>query len=358
MALLLCSFVLASCAAGSTATKPTPTLTSPTAVPARPGTPLALTKQWTVGPVADIAVTPDAVYVLHTTAASQGAQAFARDTRLARIDRRSGALSTAGPFPGAFHIAVAAGVVWMGINLAARSNPPGSNPPDGSYALVGVEAQNLQVLQRVTLPADGQSSFAPNLAGRADVLWVAYGTHVYRLAGSSGRTLGSQTLGGVQSSISIDSAGKRVYVGIIEVPVSANSTIIEFDPVILRVVVADTTGGGDLGGPQLAAGANDLWVAYATGMLGQVERRQASNLAKLPVASALHTNGVRVYEIAGVVWVADQMAGQLECLDPESGAVRVAWITNQGAMVAGDASGLYFADVSGVGSFQLDSRCH
>ena len=92
-------------------------------------------------------------------------------------------------------------------------------------------------------------------------------------------------------------------------------------------------------------------------MMGQVEHRKASDLALLPVAQTMHTNGVQIFVIAGMVWVADAMAGQLMCLDPQTGVVRAVWSTQQGGVIDGDGSALYFGDITGVGTFQPDARC-
>src|SRR6266702_3283430 len=309
MALVICSVVLASCTSATTAGRSSP---MPTSSPSGQSGQLTMDQRWPVGPVADIAVGRDAVYVLYSPPTSEGALSNATETRLGRIDRASGKLITAGPFPFARQIALAGGVVWIGPN----NQYAGTSAPD-SRMLLGVDARSLSTQYRVTLPNDGaQQALVANLASDSDTVWVAYGRHLYRLAAGSGAMLASHSLLGTA-----------------------------------------TTGGGDLGGPHLAAGAQDVWVSYATGMLGQVEHRQASNLAQLPVASAMHTNGVQVFEIAGMVWVSDDMAGQLMCLDPQTGAVRATWGTMQGGVVDGDGSTLYFGDINGLGSFQPDPRC-
>src|SRR4029077_13475042 len=91
----LLSLLLASCVSA------TPTLPSPAGTSSNTSEPtqLAMAKRWTLGPVADIAVSADAAYVLHSPTNSQGALSNATDTRLARIDRASGRVATAGPFP-------------------------------------------------------------------------------------------------------------------------------------------------------------------------------------------------------------------------------------------------------------------
>jgi hypothetical protein len=314
-------------------------------------TPLALTKRWRLGPVGDIAVSPEAVYALYTPATVEGALAYATDNRLARIDRMSSALITAGPFPYAEHVAVAGGLVWLGGN-----NQYPATPFPESSTLIGVDARTLAVVQRLSFPGTAHPLVA-NLAGDSDSLWLAYGTRVYRLSAGTGSTLVSQAINGIATSIALDPSGRHLYIGMNTFAASFPAAIIEVDPLTLTALVSASTGGGDLGGPHVAAGANDVWVSFATGMLGQVEHRQASNLALLPVAPVNHSNGVRVAVIAGMIWVADSIAGQLICLDPNTGAVRAGWSTQQGGVVAGDGSELYFGDITGVGRFQPDSRC-
>jgi len=346
LALLLGPVLLASCASGG-ASSPAATATS-----SAPGSALPFSKQWKLGPVEDMAVSPVAVYAVYSPASIQGAMAQVTDNRLARIDRVSGAMITAGPFPYARTVAVAGGVVWMG-----GSNQYPATPFPGSSTLIGVDATSLRVRIQLSFPGPAQPAIA-NVAGDSDSLWIAYGASVYRLWAADGRTLGSRPIGGMATSIALDPAGKRVYVGLDNVPAVSAATITAFDAPTLTPIVSATTGGGDLGGPHLAAGAQDVWVSYATGMLGQVEHRQASNLAQLPVVSATHTNSVRVFEIGGMVWISDDMAGQVMCLDPRTGAVRASWETQNGGIVAGDLSQVYFGDVNGVvGVLKLDARC-
>ncbi len=347
----LVALLLVSCGGGGAtglSSGHAPTAASPLVAP------LAVIRQWKLGPVADLALGPQAVYVLYSPPTSEGALANATDTRLARIDRTTGQVVTAGPFPFAWHIALAGGVVWIGPN-----NQYAGTSASDSRILLSVDAGTLATRVRATLPSDAAPrSLVANLAADSDSAWVAYGMHLYRLAATSGVTLASHSLVGIATSIALDPSGQRLYVGIDAAATGGSqASITEVVPATLEPLVSVSTGGGGLGGPNVAAGANDVWISYATGMLGQVEHRQASDLALVPIASALHSNGVRVFEIAGMVWVSDSMAGQLMCLDPRSGAVLAAWSTDQVSVVAGDGSGLYFGDINGVASLQPDSRC-
>ena len=339
--LLLCSLLLASCASGGTST------TSPPPTPSTGPTPVSFAGHWTLGPVDDIAVSPEAAFVLYSPAGSNGDQAHG----LARVDRKSGTVLTAGPFPYAMNVAVSQGVVWIG-----NTNPDPGAPAAGSSTVVAADAGNLAVRQQLTLPAEGHSARIAHVTANGDSLWVGYGTNIFRLAVRDGRTLGSAAVGGVATSISIDPAGRRLYVGINGVA-GTSASIIEMDAATLKPLATSTTGGADLGGPQLSAGAQDVWVAFATGMLGQVEHHQAADLASVPVVYVPHSNGVRIFVIAGMVWVTDLGAGGLECLDQQTGAIRAFWSSPRAGVIAGDGSELYYGDLNGAGSLEIDSRC-
>jgi hypothetical protein len=350
---VLASLLLASCSTGG-ANAGAGMPSSGTSPPSAPnGTSLPVTRSWKLGPIADLAVGPNAVYALYSPATSEGALPNATDTRLARIDRTTGAVMTAGPFPFAWHIAAAAGAVWIGPN----NQYSGTSAPD-SRTLVSVDAQSLATQQRVVLPAEvAPGQLLANIATDSGSVWVAYGSHLYRLAAASGAIVASRSLAGTASSIALDPAGRRLYVGVTDDAAATGAAIAEFEPATLKSLVSTSTGGGGLGGPQVAAGVDDVWVSYATGMLGQVEHRQASNLAVTPVAPLRFSNGVHVFEAGNLVWVVDAMAGRLVCLDPRTGAVRVDWGTAQGGVLAGDGSAMYLGDVTGVGAFQPDPRC-
>lgn len=350
MALLLCSFLMAACGSGGGSANATqsPASAAPSANPT--AEPLAFAQQWKLGQVEDIAVSPTAVYTLYTPASIQGAVSQVTDNRLARIDRSTGTVITAGPFPYAQTVAVAGGAVWMGGN-----NQYPATPYPGSSTLTGVDATTLQMFLQLSFPGSAHQAVA-TVAGDADSLWVAYGASIYRLPGRGGGSVVSHAIGGIATSIALDEAGHRVYVGDNGVG-GTGASVIELDAATLKPLVSSDTGGGGLGGPHVAAGTNDLWISYATGMLGAVEHRQASNLALLTIVDTRHTNGVSVYTAGGMVWVSDSMAGQIMCLDPTTGAVRAIWDTQFGGVVAGDGAQIYVGDLNGVGLLKLDSRC-
>lgn len=347
------AFLLASCSESSGAVRNGPAnsvrSTPSTSSPAT--TVLTAGSATNLGPVAAMALSPEAVYALYAPSATPGPSG-ALKTRLVRIDRKSGAVLTAGPFPWATTLAVAGSSLWIGGN----SQDPTRQPPE-TLALIRLDASTLKVLQRLPLPPETAQPLVINIAADSNSLWVALGSHLYRMNASTGHTLISRTLIGNATSIALDPSGQRLYVGIDGDPVTSQATVSEWDATTLRELASSTTGGGDLGGPQLAAGTNDVWVAFATGMLGQVEHRRAVDLQIVPGAAAIYTNAVRVFVAGGMVWATDDMAGRLMCLDPLTGAV--VWSRSQvlGGVIAGDDSGLYLGDNNGVAPLLVDPRC-
>jgi ligand-binding sensor domain-containing protein len=307
-----------------------------------------------LGAVDDLALTAEAVYALYTPAGTQGSLAGAPDTMLARIDRASGAVRTAGPFPGARRVAVDSGSVWIGGNNEYPATP---NPK--TTGVVRLDAETLSVglsLPLPSLPAD-----RPAVAGFAaspDGLWLAYGAHLYQLNPTTGAVLRIRSLSGTASSIAVDSVTGKLYVGADAGAPYASATVSEWDPVNLMELSSAPTGGADLGGPDVAASGNDVWIAYATGMLGQIEHRRGSDLATLRLDPHLRfTNSVQVFTTERFVWVTDAMASTLDCLDPVTGAIRARRNVNLGGIVVGDGAGLYLGDLNGVSILTPDPKC-
>src|SRR4029077_20955816 len=150
---------------------------------------------------------------LYSPTTSEGALSNATDTRLARIDRASGRVATAGPFPFAMRIAVAGGLVWIGPNTQ-YAGPAATD----SRILLGVDARSLATIFHVTLPNDSAPvALVANVASNSNSVWVAYAGHLYRLAAGSGAMLASTSLAGVATSVALDPSGQRVYVGLEDV---------------------------------------------------------------------------------------------------------------------------------------------
>lgn len=212
-------------------------------------------REVTLGAVGDLAVSPQAVYALYTPAGTQGNLAGAINTMLARIDRASGIVHKAGPFPGALRIAVGAGSVWVG----GSSQYPAS-PYPGAIGVVRLDPDSLKQLVSVALPGEGdQRALVAAVAASADHVWLAYGRHLYQLDPTTGAVQSKQSLDGIAASIAIDSKTSRLYVGSDAAANQTQATITEWDTATMRKLASDVTGGAGLGGPQVAAAGNDAW---------------------------------------------------------------------------------------------------
>ena len=297
----------------------------------------------TLGAVTDLALSPRALYVLYAPTGTQGALAGAATTMVARVDRQTGAVRLAGPFPGALRIAVVAGAVWIGSN-----------------ELVELNADSLKELTRVALPAESAQRVPyVQLAASANELWAAYGRHLYQLDPATGRVLQTRSLPGLATSISLSPTGGQLYVGADVDPATTDTsaTITAFDAATLNQTASTRTGGAGLGGPDVAAANDGVWVAYATGMQGQVEHRRASDLGESPVATHEYSNGVHVYVAGGFVWEADGMAGGLGCLDPQTGTLSWTTAAPLGGIVAGDNASIYLGGSNGVDTLTPGPGC-
>lgn len=347
-----------SCASTSVApSSPTPSRSPQTATGATPSSvvswPSPTAAEVKLGAVGDLVVGPGAVYALYTPVGTEGKLAGAINVRVARIDRASGVVRTVGPFPGALRLAVGAGSVWVG-----GGNHFGAASYPGAVGIVRLDANTLQQLASVSLPPEpAQRALVAAVAASSDLVWLAYGAHLYALNPKSDAIEGKQSISGTAASIAFDAQASRLYVGADASDTQNQATITQWDPSTLTEVASAPTGGASLGGPEVAAAGNDVWVAFATGMLGQVEHRRAPDLTLLASPTGLNTNSVRVYLAGGFVWTTDGMANRLACLDPQTGAVLASTTLNLGGVVAGDRAGLFVGDINGVSSLVPDPRC-
>jgi hypothetical protein len=306
-----------------------------------------------LGAVGDLEVSPRAVYALYTPVGTQGKLAGAANVMVARIDRASGIVRKAGPFPGAFRLAIGAGGVWVG-----GGNEFPATPFPGAIGIVRLDPETLQELASVPLPPEpAQRALLAAIAAGSEQVWLAYGSHIYQLDPNTGAVQGKRPLSGIAASISFDSQIGRLYVGADAADGQAQATITEWSAATLGEVASADTGGASLGGPQVAAAGGDVWVAFATGMLGQIEHRRASDLTVLPSATSQYTNSVRVYLAGGFVWMTDGMVNRFACLDPHTGATLADVKLNLGAVLSGDREGLFVGDVNGVEALVPDARC-
>lgn len=345
--------------------KPTPIVTStvspapsvvPSATPSATPSPTPLSS-WITRRVA----LPGQVYFVQAMALDSGA-VFAlysptsnnphdnSQTALARVDRTTGKVGSNGPFPGGFQLLRVGGALWVlgGMN---------GGPAVDKYWMDLVDPVTLQVKSRLWVPGQaGPTAFAlPVITGASNVMWLGYGQHLYRLDVNTGKVLATVNLTGTVTSVSLDPSALRLYAGVI--PQGYQAQVIEFSGNSGTRLRSTPTGGGDLGGPQVAASVDSVWIAYATGMMGQVEHRSAATLALIPNPSQVeHTNGISVVVGPTSVWYLDGMAQQVACADPRSGAIASAAGLAFPAALVVDAKGVYAA-VQGEIDFLEASSC-
>jgi len=337
-------------------TAPLPTVSaspSSSPSPSASATPLSswVTRRMPIGPVVAMSLDSAAVFALYAPAPVNGGVDPSK-IRLARIDRATGAVTTAGPFPNATELARVTAGLWIG------AGPERYAPNAGTDWLTLVDPTTLKVKQRIRLPAQPDlGPFAkPYLAGTSNLLWLAYSESLYRLDPTTGRILVSKSLSGPATSISIDSAGRRLYVAV--VPKSGPpALVIELDVSNGSRLGSAPTGGWDLGGPTVAAAPQGVWISYATGMMGAVEFRSASDFSMLVGPQFGHTNGIRAFVGGGAVWFVDGGAGRLACADPSTGRIAASSQETLPGVVVADGNASYLGDSDGVGFLQPDPSC-
>jgi hypothetical protein len=328
---------------------------TPTPSPSPSATPSWVTRQVPIGSVVAMSLDSSAVFALYNPGPMNGRPNPA-ETMLARIDRATAAVTTAGPFPQAVLLARVTSGLWIG----AGANQ-GTAGPDTQW-LTLLDPVTLKVKQRIHLPgqpAAGTYSM-PQLAGTSDLLWSAYGNSLYHLDAASGRILSTQTLPGTASSLSIDPSSRRLYMGVdAATPQTDQAMVIEFDRRTGAKLASAPTGGAALGGPQVAAAPDGVWIAFATGMMGAVEHRTAAGLTLLfdPLYQNRHTNSIRVFVGGGALWFMDAMASQLACADLGTGTIAASVQETLPAVIVADSAGSYLGNNDGVDFLRPDPSC-
>ena len=251
--------VVATSPTASASASPTPSAT-PTPPPS--AGPNWVTQRFAVGAVNEMALDASRVFALG-------------QAKLSRIDRSSGAVTSATAPANASGIAETSAGIWVAAG-------PGTAPaPANSTSLTLFDAGTLQVKRQAPLPGQpgSDANAGPQLDANASLLWLGYGNHVYRLDPNTGNPLLNQALPGTAVSISLDPTGQRLYVGI-EVPSNANGQdrILALDASTGATLASAETGGRGLGGPHVAGAPDGVWVSYATGTMGAVEHRSAVKL--------------------------------------------------------------------------------
>ncbi len=294
---------------------------------------------WSIGFVTAIALSPDAAYTLFDPKGAQGPTQGPQAWMLARIDRATGAVRTAGPFPDAVTLALGGSSVWIG----NRSN-----------TLVQVESTTLARQRDIRLPQT-PTDIGARVTASNQFVWVTYGSMLYQLDSLDGQEVRSASVAGNADSISLDPTGRRLYIGADGCANNGAGYVTEWDALSLRKLVAVDTGGGCLGGVGVSASKDGVWIDYATGMLGQIEHHATSDLRLLPLVSSEHSNAIQVYAVAQAVWTSD--ANAFACIDPATGKEKSTWPATGTVVIAGDAQGVYVGDDAGLHLLNRDLRC-
>ena len=337
---------------------PTPTVSAVPTPSASPSPSASATSSWVtsripIGQVWTMSLDPSAVFALYAPGPTAG-RPNPSETKLARIDRASGAVTTAGPFPSATLLARVTAGLWIG--AGANQATPGAD----TQWLTLLDPTTLTLKRRVRLPGqpDPNTYSPPQLAGTSNWLWSGYGHSLYRLDPTTGRVLLTKTLPGTVASISIDPLGQRLYLGVDAASnPNAQALVIELDGSSGASLASAPTGGAGLGGPQVAAAPDGVWIAYATGMMGAVEHRTAKGLSLLSEADHGHTNGIHAFVAAAALWLVDSMAQRVSCADLRTGTIAASSQEMFPELFVGDSKGSYIGDADGVGFLRPDPAC-
>ena len=263
----------------------------------------------------EVAVTGGSVYVAWQVSPAGG---VAR-SELARVDPASGRIEAARPLGAAFAQAISAGgALWVSVSGARDET------------LLRLSPQTLKLTGRrriASTPSQGLAATAVAAAGGG--LWAADGNRLLRLSLPGARITASITLpGAATSDLSADPAGTVLLVG--EADSSGRGAVQRRDPATGAVLAAHPMLG--VAAPVVAGPAGSaVWVSQPTGLLGYVQRLDATTLA---AATARHcelqkstntcltgTNAIMARIADGLLWVTQPAgwAGRNYCADPATG---------------------------------------
>jgi hypothetical protein len=326
--------------------------------PAPSSTPSSATPSWVtrrvvLGQVQAMSLDTSAIFALYAPNPVSG-PIDARQIRLARVDRTTDAARTAGPFPNAREMARTASGLWL-----AAGKDQSTTAADTQW-LTLVDPMTLKVKQHVRLPGSPDPGIAsvPQLSAIGNVMWLGYGHSLYRLDAGTGRISLTQNLPGTATAIAIDPSGQRLYVAVYPPPGTGYAPlIIEWDAVTGSRIASVVTGGEGLGGPQIVATAEGVWIAYATGAMGAVTYVSASGLHQLVETQRQGETLNHVYVGGGALWFVDEVTGAVSCADIRNGTVAASSEETQPAVVVADANGTYLGDANGVGFLRPDPAC-
>jgi hypothetical protein len=328
----------------------------PTQSPSPSSSPVStwITRRVTLGGQVYYGMTLDssAIFALYTPTASDPHDTS--HTTLTRIDRSTGKVITNGPFSGGFQLVRVGAGLWVVGGMSG-------GPTVDKYWMDLVDPITLQVKYRTWVPGrPGPTVFGlPQVSGTSSFLWLGYGQQAYRLDPGTGKILVTVSFSGTVTSVSIDPLGQRLYVGVDLAPSQDNQDqVVELDGHTGARLLSAPTGGNGLGGPQVVAAADGVWIAYATGMMGAIEHRSAASLALLPTPSQYgHTNGISVFVGGGSVWFLDPSVRQLTCADPRTGAIAASTQMSFPTTTVADSKGSYVAEQAEIDFLRPDPSC-
>jgi hypothetical protein len=328
---------------------------SPSPSPFASATPVSswVTRHVPFGQVTALSLDTSAIFALYAPAPVSGGIDPSK-IGLARIDRATGTVATGGLFPYAKSVARVAAGLWIAAGPSIGEGPLGAD----TKWLTLVDPVSMSVKQRVRLPAqvDSGGLSGPRLAGTSNLLWLAYGPSLYQVDSTTGRILLTESLPPNTTSLSIDPSGRRLYAGVVSGE-GTGALVIEWDASTGARIGSAPTGGAGLGGPQVAAAADGVWIAYATGMMGAVEHRSATDLSMLAGPQYGHTNGIHVFVGGDALWLVDGGAGRLACADLRTGTIAASSRETLPAAVVADPNGSYLGDADGVAFLRPDPSC-
>jgi hypothetical protein len=233
-------------------------------------------------------------------------------TELARIDLVSGRITATRQLGAVYfdQAVTAAGSLWV-----ATSSLSGE-------ALVRLDPQTLAVAGRWRIGGGGNQGFAGHvLAVAGSGLWLAGGDRLLRLSLPAGAVTATVPL--PRAATSEVAAGSSGAVLVVEETNSTGSGILQRrDPATGALLATSPAVPGVSGLFVGGVAGSGVWVSNATGMMGYVERFDATTLAPSPGTQVEGTNGITVQVADGLVWVTSGGGpGPSFCADPLSGRV-------------------------------------